>query len=230
MTVVDNSNIGVRIRDVAILGPEILNQNSSAISDLSGSYADAIVQKYSGSVQASGSSNSSLGSILIGSFFNATASGVSSSVSSGFYSKALGFGTNLSSIVYNNVSALARLAGPLPRSVIDEAGKVNATLLRTSAYKNIYSGLMNASLYGSRLQSNIDSVGFSVGEGGSLYQSWGQNGGYYLQPGSSVTLNYTGELELDNTTTVSLLPSSSYRIVIIGDNGADATYLLNSTG
>jgi hypothetical protein len=225
VTVVNHSNRPVRIGSVTVLGKQNFTQNSSAIAAIAKGYADEIVAKYASSVQSSSpSGTAAAGSGLIGELFNASASGVSAGISSGIYSKALGFGANLTNIVYSNVSALAQLAGPLPRSLLTGS---NSSALRATVYQNIYSGLLNASVQSSDAQSNLDSLGFVPSDDGSLSQlSESDNSSYYLEPNSTATLDYTGQVSLDNTTSVSL-PSDDYQVFVAGDNGTAASYDVN---
>ena len=173
----------------------------------------------------SGGASSGVGGSLISALFNTSASGASAGINSAVYAQALGFGANLTSIVYSNISALAQLAGPLPKSLLGSGGSVNVTALKSAVYSNIYGGIYNASLSGSDFQSSIGSVDFSPTQSGSLEQSWGSGGGSYeLQPNSSVTFDYTGAMALDNTTSISLVPDSNYQVVVAGDNGTSGSY------
>lgn len=234
--VVNHSGKPVRLGSVALLGKENITRNDSAIASLSSSYADAIVQKYVSSVQTSSSSSSkgsnSTGSSLIGSLFNTSASGASAGINPGVYSQALNAGASLTNIVYSNISALTQLAGPIPKSLLANGGSgLNVVGLKAAVYNNIYSGLSNASVSSSNFQSNMDSVAFAPSQDGALGQSWSSdNSSYYLQPDSNATLTYTGQLSLDNTTSIGLVPNDSYQVMVSGDNGTTASYGVNSTG
>ena len=188
------------------------------------------------SVQTSSSSSSkgsnSTGSSLIGSLFNTSASGASAGINPGVYSQALNAGASLTNIVYSNISALTQLAGPIPKSLLANGGSgLNVVGLKAAVYNNIYSGLSNASVSSSNFQSNMDSVAFAPSQDGALGQSWSSdNSSYYLQPDSNATLTYTGQLSLDNTTSIGLVPNDSYQVMVSGDNGTTASYGVNSTG
>jgi hypothetical protein len=230
ITVVNHSNKAARIGSIAVLGSENLAQNASAIAALSTRYADAIAQKYLSSATSSNSSGSGVGSDLVTAMLHTSASGASAALSTAVYSKALQVGSNLTSIIYTNVSAVAQLAGPIPKAMLGPVGGLNVSQVKSVVYQNIYSGLFNASSSGSDLQSNIASVGFTPSQDGSMEPSWGtSNDSYYLQPNSSVTLDYSGDMQLDNTTSMGLVPDSSYQVVLAGDNGTSASYDVNST-
>ncbi len=234
ITVVNHSNRTARIGSVAVIGSESFARNSSAIAALSSRYAEAIVQRYASEAQAAGASGSAgggAGGSLVSSLLNASISGISAGMSSALYSKALAFGANLTSLVYGNVSALAQMAGPLPRSLLDSRGGINVTALGGAVYQNVYSGISNASVSSANLQSNIDTVGFAPSQDGTLEQSWNPGGeGYEIRPDSSATLEYRGQLSLDNTTSIGLAPDSGYQVVVAGDNGTGTSYEATSGG
>jgi hypothetical protein len=235
VTLVNHSNRTAHIGSVAVIGKENMTQNTGTIASLSSSYADSVVQKYVSSLPtssgaATSNSGAGIGSVIVGALFNTSASGASAGINPAIYSKALGFGANLTSIVYANISALTQLAGPLPKSLVETGGSVNIAGLRSDVYQNIYNGLLNASISRSRFQSEIGSVGFTPSQDGSLDQAWNnENGSYYLQPNESVTLNYTGNIALDNTTSIGLVPDSGYQVVVSGDNGTSTSYDINSS-
>ena len=150
VTVVNHSNMTAKVGSVVLVGAEEFAYNTATIQGLANSYADAIIQRYQASVKSSASGGA--GGSLVAALFNTSASGASAGISASLYSQALGFGSNLTNIVYSNVSALAQLAGPLPVSLLGAGA--NITALRGAVYQNIYGGLYNASVSQAGFQSS----------------------------------------------------------------------------
>jgi hypothetical protein len=230
VTVVNHSNRTAHIGSIAVVGNENFSHNSSAIEQLANGYTDQIMQNYQAAAQASGSSNG--GSTLLNSFFNTTAIRGSTQINQQTYSQALSIGSNLTNIVYSNVSALAAIAGPIPKALFGSgSGTVtNTTVLRAALYQNIYNEFYNASVSQSDFQSNVGSVDFAPSQDGTLQQSYNSStSGYSVPPDSTATFNYTGQMALDSATSIGLVPQSSYDVVVAGSDGTSANATVDST-
>jgi hypothetical protein len=231
LTVVNHSNRTAQIGAVAVVGAENFTHNRAAISTLANGYASEIMQKYQ-SVQQSNSPQTAGPGGIITSLFNTSPSVSSAGINYQLYTQALSIGTNLTNIVYSNVSALARLAGPIPAALLGGGSGtgVNTTALRAALYQNIYNEFYNESVSQSDFQSNVSSVSFSPSQDGTLEQYSSTNSSYSVPPDASATFNYTGQMALDNATSMSLVPQSSYDVVVAGSDGTSANYTTDSTG
>jgi hypothetical protein len=233
LTVVNHSNKVAHIGNVAVVGQENFVYNRSSISQLANSYVNQIMQKYqTAQTSGSGSVSGNLGGGLLGSFFNTSAAASTPQINQQLYQQALSAGTSLTTLIYNNVSALAKIAGPIPSTLFGggSGAGVNATALRTTLYNNIFNGFLNASASQTATQDNVSSVAFSPGADGSMNQSYGSSGDYYIQPNSTETLTYTGQMNIDNGTQVNFVPDSSYDVVVAGSDGSFANSTVNADG